>query len=331
MSQHDPSAPGRRHSHGRPAGARPRSAHGEPGSWPPEVPEPVSVPTDWSPSGAYRGYHPSALTGEPGAAPAAWLPAPTVPGGPPAAWEQPGGFTLRSDPGSTPGWAGRQPETGPGVSWNGDTTMSGAGYRGSQSDPEPASWSGGYADPVPSHRDGHVEGEQTAWNGSPVPDRIPAEWHDSPFPDSVPPSWNTDPPAASWHAPSTAWNAAPVEPSATSWNGPSATTGNAAPGAAPVTAWHAKADSGAASARTEEKVANPDRTAGRARRSPRLRMAAAMAAAALAGGGVGAGLTAAFGGDGAVTVPADPGIGRAPAGQASTGEPPTAQPSKAST
>ncbi|MEV4277291.1 hypothetical protein [Actinoplanes xinjiangensis] len=331
MSQHDPSAPDRRYFPSRPAGAHPRGAHGEPGSWPPEVPEPASVPTDWSPSGAYRGHHPSGRTGEPGAASAAWLPGPTMPGGVPASWEQASGFTPRSDPGSTPAWAGPQPETGPVVSWNGDTTISGSGYRGSHADPEPA-----------------------AWSGSPVPDRIPAEWHDGPFPDSVPPSWNTDPPAASWNAPSTAWNAAPVEPSASwnrsaaepsaaswnrsaaepavaSWNGPSATTGNAAPGATPVTDWQAKVDLVVASARTEGKVANPDRTAGRARRSPRLRMAVALAAAALAGGGVGAGLMAAFGGDSAVTVPADSGIGQAPAGQAPTGEPPTAQPSKGST
>jgi hypothetical protein len=66
-------------------------------------------------------------------------------------------------------------------------------------------------------------------------------------------------------------------------------------------------------------------------------MAAALIAAALAGGGVGAGLMAAFGGDSATTVPAGPGAGQLPGGQAPNGqapgapngEAPATQPSKA--
>jgi hypothetical protein len=298
MSQHDPSAPGPRHSQGWSTGAHPRSAHGEPGARPPEVPEPASVPDDWSPSGAYAGHHTSGYSGDPGGAPVAWLSTPKEPGGGPVAWDQHG---------TASGWSGRHPEPDPAASWNGNTTMSGA-YRGSHADAEP-----------------------TAWNGSPVPDRIPAEWNDAHVPDAVPQSWNSEPPTASWHAMPTSWNgSAPTaqpptaQPPAAGWNAAPMSP----PASAPVPARNgspAPVDHGAASARTDEKV----------RRSPKLMLAAALVAAALAGGGVGAGLMAAFGGDSAATVPAAPDGGQIPggqppAGQAPDGAAPTATASKAS-
>ncbi|MEU4164380.1 hypothetical protein [Actinoplanes sp. NPDC026670] len=289
MSQHDPSAPGQRYSQGRPPGAHQRATHGETAAWSSEVPEPASIPTDWSPSGAYAGHHSSGYHGDPGGAPAAWLSTPTEPGGAPVTWDQPSG--------SAPGWSGRHPEPDPAASWNGNTTMSSYGYR---SDPEPTAWNGGRADPEPARRNtGYADAEPTAWNGSSVPDRIPAEW-------------NTEPSTASWNAPSTSWN----NPAATS----AATS--AAPTSPPAAEWRgnpAPADHGAASPRTEEKV----------RKNPKLMLAAALAAAALAGGGVGAGLMAAFGGDPAATAPAGPGAGQMPGGQPPNGQAPTAAPSQA--
>ncbi|BEL10172.1 hypothetical protein Q0Z83_083630 [Actinoplanes sichuanensis] len=286
MSQHDPSAPGQRYSQGRPPGAHQRTTHGETAAWSSEVPEPASIPTDWSPSGAYAGHHSAGYHGDPGGAPAAWLSTPTEPGGAPVAWDQPSG--------SVPGWSGRHPEPDPAASWNGNTTMSSHGYR---TDPEPTVWNGGHVDPEPARRStGYTDVEPTAWNGSSVPDRIPAEW-------------NT--PSTSWHT-SAATSAAPTSP--------------------PTAAWHASpapVDHSAALPRTEEKGVAPDRTAGRARKSPKLMMAAALTAAALAGGGVGAGLMAAFGEDRAATAPAGPGAGQMPGGQPPDGQAPDAAPSQA--
>lgn len=306
MSQHDPSAPGPRHAQGwstgahPSAGAYPRTAHGEPGGWAAEVPEPASVPTDWSPSGAYAGHHTSGYSGDPGGAPAAWLSTPTEPGGAPVAWDQP-----VAGPGiSAPGWSGRHPQPDPAASWNGNTTM-GATY---PAGPEPATWD-----------DRRAEVGPNTWNGSMVPDRVPAEWNDSQVPDSVPQTWNAEPPTAAWNSPSTSWNA-PAEPPAAAWNSPAGPETGTEPqsrNAAP-----APADPGAGSGRTRK-------------RNPKMMLAAALAAAALAGGGVGAGLMATFGGDSATTVPAGPGAGQMPGGQppngqAPDGEAPTAQPSAAS-
>ncbi|GIE81088.1 hypothetical protein Aph02nite_70380 [Actinoplanes philippinensis] len=147
MNQYDPSAPGPRHSPGRPAG------------WPSEVPEPATVPTDWSPSGAYAGHHSTGVT----------------PVGAPTAWDRAG---------SAPGWSGRHPEPDPAASWNGNTTM-GPAYRGSHT--EPTAWNGGYP---AAHSAGPVPDRIPAdWNSAPVPDSVPPSWH------AEPPAatWNTDP------------------------------------------------------------------------------------------------------------------------------------------
>ncbi|WP_433793184.1 hypothetical protein [Actinoplanes sp. CA-252034] len=158
MSQHDPSAPGPWHSQGRPA----RSGHGEPVAWSSEVPEPASVPNDWSPSSAYAGHHSTGYLGEPAAAPVTW-----------------------HDPGAAPGWSGRHPEPDPAASWNGNTTM-GPAYRSSpMPDRIPAEWS---QSPVPDSvpQSWHSEPPTAGWNAAPA----------SSFSERTEPpvrAWNPDP------------------------------------------------------------------------------------------------------------------------------------------
>lgn len=243
MTQYDPSAqgPGRRYSQD---GRYPVHPHTESSSRPPEVPDPHSVPTDWSPSGtthagsAYAGY--GRTTGEPGGAPAAWLSAPREPGGAHAAWEQ--------------------------------------------------------------------------WNHPAVPD-------------SVPPSWTTssqEQPTARWNTPArnpepstAAWNAAASEPSTAAWNTPaSAPSASGWNGAGRRTNTDFFARSPVAPAATPATGTTADRGT---RKNPKLTIAVAMIAAALAGGGVGAGIMAAVGGESAASAPAAPTGDQAPAAQPSAG------------
>ncbi|GGN41126.1 hypothetical protein FHR83_006892 [Actinoplanes campanulatus] len=157
-------------------------------------------------------------------------------------------------------------------------------------------------------------GQPAAWNGGSIPDRVPAAWS-TPEPateqwtEPHPPAWNN----AAAEQPSSTWNAAPE--AAPAWGAvvprphahPPATPAVWEPTAAPAAGRPPAVPGSASGARTPKKS--------------KLIFAGALVAAALAGGGAGAGIMAAVGGESAAT---------APAGQPPNGPAPTAPPTKAS-
>lgn len=183
------------------------------------------------------------------------------------------------------------------------------------------------------------DADRNPWKVTPVPDRVPTEWNGSTIPDSIPPSWDetrhryaAEPWRTAEPDPATErWDSALSEPSTETWGAsrtgrpdsarpvrdgrPSAVV----PWSGALTRTHA-----GSSAATEPRVAGGPGVppASERRRNPKLALAGALIAAALAGGGVGAGIMAVLGGDTAATAPAAPAggaPGSAPDGQASDG------------
>ncbi|GGN70779.1 hypothetical protein GCM10010112_37640 [Actinoplanes lobatus] len=290
MTQHDPSARGPvpRYS------AQARTSHGEWANRPSEVPDPQSVPADWSPSGMTHAGTPGAGYADYPVHPAASGSAHAASGGAHASWEH------AADQAAAPGWTGYGPEADPAAGWNGNT----------------GAWTG--------------DGRTAAWNGGPIPDRVPAEWSTpepptaawNAVPEPHPPAWNNaEPPAPTWNAAAEAapaWGAVVPRPHADppAHRHPTATPAVWETTAAP-TVHDAPAPRSASGARTPKKS--------------KLIFAGALIAAALAGGGAGAGIMAAVGGDSAATAPAgQPPNGQAPGQAPPDGQAPTAQPTKAS-
>ncbi|BBH65852.1 hypothetical protein ACTI_25370 [Actinoplanes sp. OR16] len=356
MTKHDPYAPG------RPSGAYPRAPHGEPATWPTEVPDPNSVPADWSPTASFSpsagpfspsagssapetaSSFPPATAGEqPGGAHAAWLASPAEPGGAHASRDDPGSVadpwaaTGASAPSAWPP-ASAPPSSydDPGAGWN-DTTWSAAAGVAPQS-PVPQPWTREVAD---------------SWNtGRPMPTRVP---------DAVPPSWQSaEQPTATWNVPrdltepSPAWQ--PPAPSA--WVKQTPSQPNHPPAVPPMTP-HGTAR-GTTSLPSPPTHAgpppdhtgplptpapgtpepwSPERVEGRrAKKNPKVALVAALVAAALGGAGVGAGVTAALSDDSSASAPGAPGAANGQPGvpgqngqqQQDGGQAPTTQPSQGS-
>ncbi|MBO3743760.1 hypothetical protein [Actinoplanes flavus] len=347
MTQHDPSARGPvpRYS------AQVRPAHGEWANRPSEVPDPQSVPIDWSPSGMTHagtpgaGYadHPAHSSGAPSSgAPSSGAPSGVAPsgvaysgagqssgaqsgvaqsgvaysgaaqsGGGRAGWGDTTGRTA------APGWTGHSPETDPAAGWNGGT----------------AAWTG--------------DGRPAAWNS--IPDRVPAEWS-TPEPPTArwteahSPAWNNagaEPPEVTWHAAPEVvptWGAVVPRPHAdppahrhpAAWDPTAPPAGGDAPAhrhpAATPAAWDPTAPPAGGDAPAPRSASGA-----RTPKKSKLIFAGALIAAALAGGGAGAGIMAAVGGDSAATAPAgQPPAGQAPGQAPPDGPAPTAEPTKAS-
>ncbi|HWS38741.1 MAG TPA: hypothetical protein VN408_39140 [Actinoplanes sp.] len=272
MTQHDPNphtGAFQRHSdaHREPAAPRPRYPHGEPAAWPAEIPDPNSLPTDWSPSGTAHAGSTYTDYGTPSNAPvSAFTPgAPTgftsvestgyhavvspraarssggypgEPGGEPVAW-----LPAPTEPGGAPASRTRAESHRPeeGRLQGGWAEAPGRSGRSPEFDPA-SSWNGNTT--MGSGRT-TTDRDRNPWVVTPVPDRIPAEWDDTAVPDSIPQSWADDtrhraePPTATWNIPSGQSRAArrAAETGAATEQWPATRPGP--PDEPPARAWHA--------------------------------------------------------------------------------------------